>query len=126
MSSNQPPSGDRDTTMTKKVLIVRLRTAGYQVTLAYDAVMAQTVAATNKPDLVVLDISMPGGDGFEVAERLSHSMVAPFIFITASKKPGLRLRAMELGAVDYLEKPFEAEQLLAAVYAALGESEPVS
>ena len=78
-------------------------------------------AVENLPDLVLLDIGLPGGDGFTVAEKI-QSLVRtpiPMIFITASKQPGFRQKANELGAAGYFEKPYEAEELLAAIQAAL-------
>lgn len=105
-----------------RALAVRLKANGYEVFAAHDAVMAPTVAAKHQPDLILLDISMPGGDGFLVAERLQHivnTAGTPFIFITASKKPGLRDQAMELGAADFFEKPYDADELLKAIDLAL-------
>ncbi len=106
-------------------LSVRLKAAGYEAVAAFDAVMAGSVAAKERPDLVLLDISMPGGDGLLVAERLRKLPVPvniPMIFLTASKKPGLREQAMALGAAAFFEKPYEADQLLGAIKTALGES----
>ncbi len=106
-------------------LTVRLKAEGYEAVAAFDAVMAGSVAAKERPDLVLLDISMPGGDGLLVAERLRKLPVpvnVPMIFLTASKKPGLRDQAMALGAAAFFEKPYEADQLLGAIKKALGES----
>ena len=108
-------------------LAVRLKGKGYDVVAAYDAVMAMTIAMHHRPDLVLLDISMPGGNGFMVAKRLQNEATTagiPLIFLTASKQPGLRENAQDLGAVGFFEKPYEAEDLLAAIDGALGE--PVS
>jgi DNA-binding response OmpR family regulator len=103
---------------------VRLRAAGYEVIAAFDAIMAGSMAVKHQPDLVLLDISMPGGNGFIVAERLQNSMATvgvPMIFLTASKQPEFRKKAKELGAVGFFEKPYEAEKLLHAIGKALGE-----
>jgi len=108
-------------------LAVRLKGKGYNVVAAYDAVMAMSIAMQHRPDLVLLDISMPGGNGFMVAKRLQNEATTagiPLIFLTASKQPGLRENAQDLGAVGFFEKPYEAEDLLAAIDGALGE--PVS
>lgn len=104
-----------------KAVSIRLKSQGYEVVTAFDAVMAMAKAMEHHPDLVLLDISMPGGNGFTVAERLQNSSLAgiPIIFLTASKEPGLRDRAKELGAVGYLEKPFETQELLAIIQQAL-------
>jgi CheY-like chemotaxis protein len=120
--------------MMKKILIVeddkrivmalkvRLQAQGYNVVAAYDAALAMDVAVKHQPDLVLLDISMPGGNGFMVAERLQNSPVTmgvPIIFLTASKQAGLRDKAKELGAAGFFEKPYEAEELLDAIAKAL-------
>jgi DNA-binding response OmpR family regulator len=105
-------------------LTIRLKAAGYEVIAAFDAIMAGSMALKHHPDLVLLDISMPGGNGFIVAERLQNSTVTvgvPMIFLTASKQPELREKAKELGAVGFFEKPYEAEELLEAIQRALGE-----
>jgi len=105
-------------------LAVRLKGKGYDVVAAYDAFMAMTIAMHHRPDLVLLDISMPGGNGFMVAKRLQNEATTagiPLIFLTASKQPGLRENAQDLGAVGFFEKPYEAEDLLAAIDGALGE-----
>ena len=103
-------------------LKVRLQAQGYEVGAAFDAVLAMSRAVEFQPDLVLLDISMPGGNGFMVAERLRNSPVTsgvPVIFLTASKQSGLREKATELGAVGFFEKPYEAEELLGAITVAL-------
>ena len=105
-----------------KALSIRLKSQGYEVVAAYDAVMATTKAMEQHTDVVLLDISMPGGNGFTVAERLRNSTLTndiPIIFITASKEAGLRDRAKELGAVGFLEKPFEAQELVSVIRHAL-------
>ena len=111
-----------------KALTIRLKSQGYDVVAAYDAVMAMAKALDCHPDVILLDISMPGGNGFTVAERLNDSSLTatvPVIFLTASKEPGLRERAKELGAVGFLEKPFEAQELLSIIQHALaGDTAP--
>jgi len=103
-------------------IAVRLKAEGFEVEIAMDAAMGIAFARRIEPDLVILDISMPAGDGFIVAERmrgLSQTMFTPFIFLTASKQPGLKERAQEVGAADFLEKPYQAADLLASVNNAL-------
>lgn len=124
--------------MKKKILVVeddkkivmalqvRLQAAGYEVAVAYDAALAMSRAVEHHPDLVLLDISLPGGTGFIVAERLQDStdtVGVPMIFLTASKQPGLRQKAQELGAAGFFEKPYKAEEILGAIQKALSESE---
>jgi CheY-like chemotaxis protein len=101
---------------------VRLKSMGYTVYTAKDAVNAVSVARKNEPDVVVLDISLPAGDGFLVADRLQNmvgSAATPIIFITASDDPRLRERATKLGAVGFLKKPFDATSLADAIETAL-------
>jgi CheY-like chemotaxis protein len=101
---------------------VRLKGMGYTVYTAKDAVSAISVVRKCEPDVVVLDISIPAGDGFLVAERLQNlvgSAATPIIFMTASDNPALRERAMKLGAVGFLKKPFDATSLADTIESAL-------
>jgi CheY-like chemotaxis protein len=101
---------------------VRLKSMGYTVYTAKDAVSAVSAVVKNAPDVVVLDISLPAGDGFLVAGRLQNLVVSaatPLIFITASENPRLRERAMKLGAAAFLTKPFGATTLADAIESAL-------
>jgi CheY-like chemotaxis protein len=101
---------------------VRLKSMGYTVHAAKDAINAISAVRKNNPDVIVLDVSLPAGDGFMVAERLQKLISAaatPIIFVTASEKPGLRERAMQLGAVAFLQKPFAATTLADAIESAL-------
>ncbi len=102
-------------------LAVRLKSAGYEAIIAHDAVTGVNAAVQHRPDLVLLDISMPAGNGFMVAERIQSLVptLTPIIFLTASKQSDFRKRAEELGAAGFFEKPFDAEKLLAAIHAAL-------
>ncbi len=105
-----------------RALTIRLKAAGYAVYTAADGLRGVSVAAQEKPDLMVLDISMPAGDGFTVAERVRELPDVPYvptIFLTASKRPEYRQRAEELGAVAFLEKPYDANELLLAIKANL-------
>jgi DNA-binding response OmpR family regulator len=99
-------------------LAVRLRAAGYDVVTAPDAVLAVSMALKHRPDLILLDILMPAGNGFLVAERiqdLEALLGVPCIFLTASRQPGLRAQARRLGAAGFFEKPYEAGELLATI-----------
>jgi DNA-binding response OmpR family regulator len=99
-------------------LAVRLRSAGYDVIAAPDAVLGMSMAVKHRPDLLVLDLLIPGGSGFQMAEWLQdlEAMIGvPYIFITASKQPGLRETAKRLGAVGFFEKPYDAGELLAII-----------
>jgi DNA-binding response OmpR family regulator len=102
-------------------LALRLKEAGYGTTTAYDALTGLNAAVNNPPALVLLDISMPAGNGFSVAEQIQTLIPAPIpiIFLTASKKPDFREKAKNLGAAGYFEKPYEAEELFGAIRQAL-------
>ncbi len=93
---------------------IRLKASGFETTTSTDAISAVSSAVAQKPDLIIIDVNLPGGDGFLVAERLmglGTTASIPFIFMTASKKSGLREKAMQLGAKGFLEKPFHSTQL---------------
>jgi two-component system alkaline phosphatase synthesis response regulator PhoP len=103
-------------------LRVRLEAGGYEVVTAVDGFSGLKLAMTHKPQLILLDIMMPVGMGFSVAERLKDLGCGdtPIIFMTASKRAGLRKTAQRLGAAGFFEKPYDADELLAAVRLILG------
>jgi two-component system, cell cycle response regulator len=102
-------------------LQLRLRSIGYETICASDALTGMNTAARSNPDLVLLDISMPGGNGFDLAQQIQKSISdqVPIIFLTASKRPDFKQKAEELGAFAFFEKPYEAEALLGAIRKAL-------
>jgi CheY-like chemotaxis protein len=105
---------------------VRLKGLGYTVCTAKDAVTAVSAVRKNSPDVVVLDISLPGGDGFLVAERLQNlvgSAATPIIFITASENPALRARASKMNGSAFLQKPFTFAQLTDAIESVLSPAD---
>lgn len=104
-----------------KALAVRLRAAGLEVVMAGDALSGLDMALRLQPDLVLLDIGLPAGSGLKVAERIQTLLpkLTPIIFLTASRRPGLREQALRLDPVDYFEKPYDAEKLMEAVQRAL-------
>lgn len=104
-------------------LAVRLRDNGYEVVFASDGVTATSVARKEQPDLIILDLGLPGGDGFVVMERLKMLLPTahtPVIVLTA-RNPAFEERALKAGAVAFFQKPVESEALLAAIGSALGE-----
>jgi len=103
-----------------KALKVRLKANGYNVVLAYDSVQAFMVANQEKPDLIILDVMIPGGGGFVVAERLKQSTAThhiPIIFLTGIS--GGEERAYRIGASGYLMKPYHPDELLETIHRAL-------
>jgi DNA-binding response OmpR family regulator len=105
-----------------KALMIRLQANGYEVVTAFDGAQGVFMAHKEKPDLIILDIRMPAGDGFSVAERLKssmHTFSIPIIFLTGSPERDAEGRAMELGARFYIKKPYDPEELLDAVKRAI-------
>ena len=114
-----------DDTTIAQALKIRLMHEGYDVVVAHDAITAVNVARDSGPDVALLDINMPGGTGFVVAERIDRALPGVSkVFITASKEPGLRQQAMDAGASAFVEKPFTSEDLKTAIDAALSPEPP--
>lgn len=109
-----------------RALKLRFMAHGFDVSVAYDAITAMTVARQRKPDLVVMDISMPGGDGFVVAERLEAAFgFIPTIFITANSHPALHEKAIAQGASGFFQKPLDTKRLIEAAEALSSDVEQV-
>ena len=123
--------------VAKKILIIeddkdllrglnlRLRATGYNTVFASDAVSAISVARKEEPDVIILDIGLPCGDGFTVIQRLTSlapTSATPIIIITGRDPSTNKQRALRAGAVAFLHKPFDNEELLATIQKALGES----
>lgn len=106
-----------DEPLVAKALSIRLKSAGYSASIAYDAATGLMQAKKIQPDMVLLDINLPAGDGFMVAERIYEQLpiLIPIIFITASKDSELLQKAKDIGAAGYFEKPYDAKELLGAI-----------
>ena len=105
------------------MLSTLLRAKGYIVSAAYDATYTFMVAMKSPPDVIVLDIQMPGGTGIVVLERLkasSKTWQIPVIVLSGSTDPKAADTVKALGAAEYLAKPVDVDQLLAALARALG------
>lgn len=94
-----------------------LRAEGYQPVVAGNGQEALRALEETMPDLVVLDIRMPGMDGFEVCRRVREWSQVPIIMLSASGDVGDKVKCLDLGADDYLTKPFSLEELMARVRA---------
>jgi DNA-binding response OmpR family regulator len=120
--------------MAKKILVVDddkniaqflvtiLRGNGYEVVTAMDGTQAVMRAHREKPDLILLDIMMPGGDGFNVCDKLrlsANTSSIPIIVLSASEQIGIPTRARQAGACCFLKKPFDVDDLMARVGKAL-------
>ncbi|HEY9723092.1 MAG TPA: response regulator transcription factor [Oscillatoriaceae cyanobacterium] len=108
-----------DEASIRQIVETRLKLAGYDVITAADGVEALEQAATHQPDLIVLDIMMPKLDGFEVCRELRKTMTTPIIMLTAKGDITDRIAALELGADDYVVKPFSPRELEARIKAVL-------
>jgi DNA-binding NtrC family response regulator len=107
-----------DQPLNVDLLEQELAAAGYRTVAASTGEDAIARAAEHAPELILLDVMMPGIDGYETCRRLKASEATrsiPVIFLTAVKETFEKVRAFELGAVDYVTKPFESEELLARV-----------
>ncbi len=101
-----------------ELIKVNFVNAGYEVLGAKDGDEAISVALTKIPDLILLDITMPKTDGYEVCRKLRETettYLIPIIVLSAKDKPADKIKGLKLGADDYLSKPFDIEELLARV-----------
>ena len=105
-------------------LRVRLRANNFATVFATDAVSAISQAKNETPDLILLDLGLPAGDGFLVMERLNNieSLAAiPIIVLSARDPQGNKERALAAGARAYFQKPVDNDELLTAIQRSLGE-----
>jgi DNA-binding response OmpR family regulator len=105
----------------KIVKLVRdyLERGGFRVTTAANGPTALAIARADKPDLIVLDLNLPGMDGLDVCRQLRRESDVPIIMLTARVEETDRLIGLELGADDYIVKPFSPRELVARVRAVL-------
>jgi DNA-binding response OmpR family regulator len=96
-----------------------LERAGFDVLAAHDGETALTLARLERPDLIVLDLMLPGVDGLDVCRRLRQESGVPIIMLTARVEEADRIVGLELGADDYVTKPFSPGELVARVRATL-------
>ncbi len=97
---------------------------GYEVLTSADGLQAVEVAQRERPDLVILDIMLPGLDGIEVCRRLRSLSAAPILMLTARDEVADRVQGLDAGADDYLAKPFALEELLARLRAVRRRARP--
>ena len=104
-----------------------LKFAQFQVTVAAGGIEALKAVSLSRPDLIVLDITMPQLDGWEVCRRLRRDGdTTPVIFLTARDEQDEKVRGLSLGADDYLTKPFSLEELIARINAVLRRAVPAN
>jgi two-component system KDP operon response regulator KdpE len=105
-----------------RALSIRLKANNYETVYATDGYMATKMARDEKPDLIILDIGLPMGDGFIVMDRLKDFIwreMIPVIILTARDPEANKKRAMEAGAFAFFQKPADDDALLAAIAEAL-------
>ena len=117
--------------MIKKILVVddeksiadivsfNLKSEGYEVITAYDGQEAINKALTDNPDLIILDVMLPEKDGFQVLKEVRQQIAIPVIMLTAKEAEEDKVCGLDLGADDYMTKPFGMKELLARVKANL-------
>lgn len=105
-------------------ITMNLELEGFRVMGAANGLEALERAARGMPDLVILDIMMPYMDGFETLESLRETSQVPVIFLTAKGEEADRIRGLDLGADDYITKPFSARELISRIKAVLRRTEP--
>jgi DNA-binding response OmpR family regulator len=106
-----------------RLLEANLKTEGYLVSTATDGIQALEVFSAQPADLILLDIMMPRLDGFGVCQRIREFSSVPIMILTAKGEEHDRVRGLDLGADDYLVKPFSATEMLARVRAVLRRAE---
>lgn len=113
-----------DEPQIRRALATNLRTRGYQVDLAEDGEQALTLAADHHPDLVILDLGLPGIDGVEVVRGLRGWTDVPIVVLSVREGEADKVEALDAGADDYVTKPFGMNELLARMRAALRRRQP--
>ena len=108
------------------ILVYNLKKEGYNVIEANDGVTAVNVALEQKPDLILLDIMLPKLDGLSVCKRIKNSLNVPILMLTAKDGEIDKILGLELGADDYITKPFSVRELVARVKANLRKVEAAS
>lgn len=101
-----------------------LTEAGYVVDWVEDGISGQHLAETEDYDLLILDVMLPGQDGWALLQNLRRSKSTPVLFLTARDDVGDRVKGLELGADDYLAKPFDFVELLARLKSILRRGQP--
>jgi len=113
-----------DDTRIRTLLERYLREHGYRVSTAEDAAAARGLMASFAFDLLVVDVMMPGEDGFSLTRALRNRSDVPILILTARGDPDDRIRGLEVGADDYLPKPFEPRELLLRIGTIIKRARP--
>ncbi len=111
-----------------KLVRINLESVGYKILVAMDAPSALELVGMEMPNMILLDIMLPGIDGYELCQQIREFSAIPIIMLTAKVEDTDKVRGLKLGADDYLTKPFSVQELLARIEAVLrrtGTSEEV-
>ncbi len=109
-----------------RLVEANLLTEGFEVIKAKNGQQAVDMAIAEKPDLILLDVMMPEMDGFQACERIREFSTVPIIMLTAKGEEDQRVRGLNIGADDYIVKPFSATELLARVRAVLRRAQRIA
>jgi DNA-binding response OmpR family regulator len=112
-----------DDALLRRSLTFNLEQAGYRVSASANAEDALSLARRDRPELVLLDIGLPGMDGLDALRHFREQIKVPVIFVTARRRELDEVLGLELGADDYVTKPFDLDVLLARIRAVLRRSE---
>ena len=113
-----------DEAQIRRTLEINLAARGYEVDLASNGEIAMELAARRHPDLVILDLGLPGMDGIEVVVALREWSKVPILVLSARETEAAKVAALDAGADDYVTKPFGMDELVARVRAALRRGAP--
>lgn len=105
------------------IIIFNLQRDGYDTLEANDGVTGLDLALTMQPDLILLDVMLPGMDGFEVCRRVREQSAVPIIMLTAREEESDKIFGLDLGADDYVTKPFSMRELLSRIRANVRRSQ---
>lgn len=106
----------------QEILLLYLRRAGYSVLVSGDGLDAMNTYTRSKPDLIVLDLMLPGQSGFALMQRIRQLDTLPILILTARDGTSEKVHGLRHGADDYMAKPFDPEELLARIEALLRRS----
>jgi DNA-binding response OmpR family regulator len=115
-----------DTPANIQTVAAILKEKGYQLSVATNGQQALDVLGRIRPDLILLDVMMPDIDGFEVLETIREASTVPVIMLTAKGEEDDRVRGLELGADDYITKPFSPREMVSRVKAVIRRTEGAS
>lgn len=99
----------------RRLLKISLESSSYQITEAETAALGLTLAASHKPDIIILDIGLPDISGFELIKKLREWFTNPILVLTVHDQEDEKVKALDLGADDYLTKPFSVAELQARI-----------